>query len=85
MRRLHEQDNLGDICDAARIANATDVINRLNEDSDAIGHILDVIRGVADQTNLLALNAAIEAARAGEQGRGFAVVPWSRGSGQVHA
>ncbi len=59
---------------ATNIGNATDVINRLNECSDSIGHILDVIRGIAEQTNLLALNAAIEAARAGEQGRGFAVV-----------
>lgn len=56
------------------IHHASEVIRALEADSEKIGAILDVIRGVAEQTNLLALNAAIEAARAGEHGRGFAVV-----------
>ena len=59
---------------ADEIMQSTDVINQLSENSNNIGSMLAVIKGIAEQTNLLALNAAIEAARAGEQGRGFAVV-----------
>ncbi|PKM44628.1 MAG: methyl-accepting chemotaxis protein [Gammaproteobacteria bacterium HGW-Gammaproteobacteria-1] len=59
---------------AAEVEQAAVVIDRLKDDANGIGVVLDVIRGIAEQTNLLALNAAIEAARAGEAGRGFAVV-----------
>jgi len=66
---INEIDSL-----AMEIDRSTQVIEKLKKESENIGSVMGVIRGIAEQTNLLALNAAIEAARAGEQGRGFAVV-----------
>jgi len=70
---------VGEVVDAInhlsrQVGSVAQAIHSLEENAEAIGAVLDVIRGIAEQTNLLALNAAIEAARAGEQGRGFAVV-----------
>ncbi len=59
---------------AGGIDVASDMMQRLTEESRNIGKVTDLITGIAEQTNLLALNASIEAARAGEMGRGFAVV-----------
>lgn len=59
---------------ASKLASAVVQTEALQESSNRIGDILEVIVNIAEQTNLLALNAAIEAARAGEAGRGFAVV-----------
>lgn len=55
-------------------ADTVEVAEKLGNEAEQIGKIIDTIKAITSQTNLLALNAAIEAARAGEQGKGFGVV-----------
>ena len=56
------------------VKQATQVMEELTQQAEAIGEIVTVIDGIASETHLLSLNASIMAAKAGEHGRGFMVV-----------
>ena len=57
-----------------KVNGAGNASSTLQKSSEAMGKIVELIRGIAARVNLLALNATIEAARAGEAGKGFTVV-----------
>lgn len=58
----------------AKTNETKEYIKALDQYSNEVISIAQMISEIAEQTNLLALNASIEAARAGESGKGFAVV-----------
>ena len=49
-------------------------IEELNQHSQRISEILNLIKNIAERSDLLALNASLEGFRAGEKGRGFTLV-----------
>ncbi|WP_248928405.1 methyl-accepting chemotaxis protein [Paenibacillus hamazuiensis] len=52
----------------------TEKVTKLNDSTQSIRQILDLLNNLVNQTNILSLNAAIEAARAGAAGKSFMVV-----------
>lgn len=72
----HKANNIGAEArtSSSHMAKMTQAMQKINDASMEIAHIIQTIEEIAEQTNLLSLNAAIEAARAGEAGKGFAVV-----------
>lgn len=70
MDQLHQHVDASIHANDEMKTSVTELQNKTNQ----VKSITDIILNISSQTNLLALNASIEAARAGEAGKGFAVV-----------
>lgn len=72
-RNIEESaDSIDQMTDS--VERSFEQFKQIEQQTEDMKGVIQIISDIADQTNLLALNAAIEAARAGEHGRGFAVV-----------
>ncbi|MDY0971365.1 methyl-accepting chemotaxis protein [Siccibacter turicensis] len=72
--RLSSEAASGVKSNGEKMGQVTSKMRMINDTSNRMSDIINLIDAIAFQTNILALNAAVEAARAGEHGRGFAVV-----------